>query len=289
MKQIQRILLVIILFINLFFISNCNQLDTIDYSPKNTPTEFLSKQHWMEVSLADSSFILSQPSSSIFVYFLSFLYLYVGYKFWRDLQNQKSRYWWAMGFFLTGVAAILAGTSYQALGYELKCTGREFCRWTTWWEINYEILQNAGMNGFLAAAAYTSARGRFRNILLGYAILNTIIYSGLVLYGAIVPIQFLVSFEFLELSCLPAVVFFLISSAYGYFTQKDKMNFHLLMTWILLVAVMIAYVISLESDITSFFWKQGVWFTENDVLHVGLIFWVYYIFKTLPSRVMDIK
>lgn len=242
----------------------------------------------MEISIGGLNFILSQPSSSFFVYFLSFFYIYLAFRFWKNRQDHKSRYWWAIGFFLTGIAAILAGTSYQALGYELKCEDREFCRWTTWWEIHYEILQNAGMNGFLIATAYTNTRGRFRGLLLGYAILNTILYTALVLYGAIVPIQFLISFEFLELSCLPAVVFFLISSAYGYYKNKDSMNLHLLITWFLLVLVMIAYIVSLELDITTALWIKGIWFTENDVLHVGLIFWVGYIMIYLPNRVVDL-
>ncbi|MCG9876017.1 MAG: hypothetical protein MH321_14670 [Leptospiraceae bacterium] len=283
----RKFLILPLLLLSIHLTANCKQLDTIQNTPKLTPTEFLSKQHSIQIPLGENGFVLSQPSSSFFVYFLSFLYLYVGYKFWVSIRSQKSRYFWAIGFFLTGIAAILAGTSYQALGYELKCSGREYCRWTTWWEINYEILQNAGMNGFLAAAAYTNAKGVFRKIVLGYAILNTFVYSSLVIYGAIIPIQFLISFEFLELSCLPAVVFFLASSAYGYFTKKDKMNFHLLITWILLVFVMFAYAVSLEIDLTSMLWTQGIWFTENDVLHVGLILWVYYVLKTLVLYIKD--
>jgi hypothetical protein len=283
----RKVFLYSILFFLIYFLVNCNNLDTIQNSPKLTGEDFLSSQHHWNISLGSKEFVLSQPSSSFFVYFLSFFYALVGYKFWVNIQSQKSRLWWAIGFFLTSIAAILAGTSYQALGYELKCSGREFCRWTTWWEINYEILQNAGMNGFLAATAYTNAKGIYRKILLGYSSLNTIFYTGLVLYGAIVPIQFLISFEFLELSCLPAVVLFLISSCYGYFKYKDKMNLHLFVTWVLLIFVMIAYVISLEMDITSMLWKKGIWFTENDVLHVGLIFWVAYILKTLPYYVKD--
>ncbi|MCZ8238297.1 MAG: hypothetical protein O9310_07650 [Leptospiraceae bacterium] len=285
--MIRKFLILPILLLSFHFIANCGQLDTIETPSKLTGAEFLAGQHHWLIPFGENGIVLSQPSSSFFVYFLSLFYLYVGYKFWVSIRSQKSRYFWAMGFFLTGIAAILAGTSYQALGYELKCTGRDFCLWTTWWEINYEILQNAGMNGFLAAAAYTNAKASLRKILLGYAILNTFVYSSLVIYGAIVPIQFLVSFEFLELSCLPAVIFFLFSSAYGYFTKKDKMNFHLLITWILLVFVMFAYAVSLEMNLTSLLWTKGIWFTENDVLHVGLILWVYYILKTLVTYVKD--
>ncbi|MCC5813113.1 MAG: hypothetical protein JJT78_00010 [Leptospira sp.] len=279
--------LILIPLFSIFLISNCNRLDTISYSPPITPAEFLAGQHWIEISLGEKGFILSQPSSSFFVYLLSLYYIYVGFKFWQNIQNQKSRFWWAVGFLLTGVAAILAGTSYQALGYELKCEGREFCRWTTWWEINYEILQNAGMNGFLIASAYTNMIGRIRTGIIGYAVINSFLYSGLVLYGAVVPIQFIISFEFLEISSLPAVLIFLGTSAHGYFKYKDSMNFHLLITWSLLILVMISYIVSLNYDIATALWKKGIWFTENDVLHVGLIFWVAYISKYLPNLIQD--
>ena len=52
------------------------------------------------------------------------------------------------------------------------------------------------MNGFLIATAYSNTTGKLRKILFGYAVINTIAYSIVVLYGALVPIQFLVSFEF---------------------------------------------------------------------------------------------
>jgi hypothetical protein len=148
-------------------------------------------------------------------------------------------------------------------------------------------LQNAGMNGFVAAAAFTNAKGLLRKIVLMYAVLNTAIYTGLVLYGAIVPIQFLISFEFLELSCLPALIFFISTSGFSYFKNKDKMNFHLCASWLILVVIMFAYVISLEMNLTSLLWAKGIWFTENDVLHVGLIFWVTYIIKFLPKYIFD--
>lgn len=284
MKNLKQ-LIAYIIFVLIF--QNCAKINEIGYSPNLTPEAFLSSHHWIDVSIGNATFVLSQPTSTFFVYLLSFFYLYVGYQFFKDQRNQKSRLYWAWGFFLTGIAAIFAGTSYQAFGYELKCRGRELCRWTTWWEINYEILQNAGMNGFLIAYAYSNAIGRLRKILISYSILNIIIYTGCVLYGAILPYQFFISFEFLELSCLPAVLYFLISSTVLYLKHKDLPSKYQLSTWILLVIVMIAYVVSLDFGITTFLWNQGIWFSENDVLHVALILWVYYIQSTLLKVVKD--
>jgi hypothetical protein len=285
MKNIKSILCFFLLFF--IWISNCQNLDKIPTSPNTTPEMFLLNQHWLKVDLGQTNFILSQPSSSFLVYFLGFFYLYLGFQFWKDRFNHKSKYWWAIGFYLTGFAAILAGTSYQALGYELKCSGREFCRWTTWWEINYEIFQNAGMNGFLIATAYSNTTGKLRKFLFSYAIFNAISYTVMVIFGAVFPIQFLVSFEFLELSCLPSILFFLWISIIGYFREKDRMNLYLRNTWILFLFVIIAYIVYMDFGVTNFLWSKGIWFTENDVLHVGLIFWVYYILINLTPFVTD--
>jgi hypothetical protein len=282
----------LIITFSLFFLlsmGNCQVLDTIGSDTAVSPETFLKGQHWIQVPLGKDGFIFSQPSSTFFVYFLSLFYIYAGFKFWTKRRTERSQYFWALGFFLTGVAALLAGTSYQALGYELKCSGRDLCRWTTWWEINYEILQNAGMNGFLIATAYTNASNHYRKLLVSYALLNTILYTILVLYGAFTGIQFLVSFEFLELSCLPSVLIFIFSSLSGYLRNKDTMNAHLLITWLLLIVVMIAYVVSLDFGITARLWSRGIWFSENDVLHVGLILWVYYIVLKLPRRIQDLQ
>jgi hypothetical protein len=269
------------------FFNNCQKLDTLTYLPTLRPEQFLAGHHWIHISFGSGSFILNQPSSTFFVYFLSGIYLIAAYVFWKVSSDQKSRWFWSLGFLFTGIAAILAGTSYQALGYELKCQAREFCRWTTWLEIHYEILQNVGMNGFLAAAAFTHAKKKGRTILLSYAVLNSVLYATLVLYGAITANRFLVSFEFLELSCLPSVLFFLISTITGYKQKHNLMNFHLQNTWLFLVIIIFAYAVYLKFGFTNLLWAKGIWFSENDVLHVGLILWVFYILKFLPKEVKD--
>lgn len=270
------------------FFASCNQLDTIEYSPKLTPEAFLSTQHWIKIQLGSLNFVLSQPSSSLIVYFVSFFTIYVGYKFLANTENQKSKFWWSMGLFLTGAGAVLAGTSYQAFGYELKCTGREFCRWTNWWEINYAFLSGLGMNAFLVACAHSNASGRFRKGIINYALLNSVIYSTLLFYGAFSPIQFLVSFEFLSLASTPSVFFFIWLYGKAYKQTNDKMNLYLRNTWIILIGVIVAYAVSLVLGITQILWAKGIWFTENDVLHVGMIYWVYYILVKLPDTVKDL-
>ena len=270
------------------FLASCNRLDTIEYSPKLTPEAFLSTQHWMKIQLGTLDFILSQPSSSIIVYFVSFFTIFIGYKFLTNTQNQKSRYWFGIGLFLTGFGAVLAGTSYQAFGFEIKCTGKEICTWTSWWEIFYAFFSGLGMNAFLVACAHSNASGSFRKGIINYAILNSVIYSALLFYGAFSPIQFLVSFEFLSLTSTPSVFFFIWIYGKSYKQTNDKMSLYLRNTWIILIGVIVLYAVSLVFGITQFLWAKGIWFTENDVLHVGMIYWNYYIWKKLPNEVKDL-
>ena len=127
--------------------------------------------------------------------------MFVGCKFLSSPQKNKAKWWWGLGLLLTGLGALFAGTSYQAFGYEIKCKGREFCNYTSWWEVIYMLLSVYGMNAFLVAASYTNAKGNFRKAIKGYAFINTIGYSVLLLYGALAPVRFFVSFE-MSCSCI---------------------------------------------------------------------------------------
>ena len=66
------------------------------------------------------------------------------------------------------------------------------------------------------------------------------------------------------------------------------MNLYLRNTWIILIGVILLYAVSMILGITQFLWAKGIWFTENDVLHVGMIYWNYYIWAKLPTEVKDL-
>lgn len=66
------------------------------------------------------------------------------------------------------------------------------------------------------------------------------------------------------------------------------MHLALLKTWAGFVAVIVAYVIALEMGITQKLWSRGIWFSENDVLHVGMILWILYVVIALPRKVEDL-
>lgn len=120
-------------------------------------------------NLLSDGFILNQPFSSLLVYLLAAMWIWAGWKFWATQNQQKSRFWWALTLFFGGIAALSAGTSYQACGQKLKCDGRELCIWTTWWEVAFMVLHMASLSSMLMAVAYSSTTARLQKGLLAYA------------------------------------------------------------------------------------------------------------------------
>lgn len=286
MQKLSKLILFFLL--TFLLLTGCRNLDNIEYSPKTSPETFLQNQHSIKIEAFDFSFILSQPTSTFIVYFVGLLTIYAGYSFLRNRKKVQSKLWWGIGLLLTGLGALFAGTSYQAFGYEIKCNGREFCTWTSWWEVIYMLLSVPGMNAFLVATSYTNTKDKFRKAIMIYAVINTIAYSIVLLYGAYTPVKLLVSFEFMSLISAPSVILLLVLHGTSYAKKKDKMNLLLLNTWLIFVAVGITYLVYLSTDLTSILWQRGIWLTENDVLHLGMICWIYYIFKKLPNTIIDL-
>ncbi len=268
-------------------LSGCGRLDAIDCSPKITPEAFLSSQPHLHVKLAAVDFILIQPSSTVIVYTAALLTMGAGRCFLRVRNNEQTRLWWGVGLLLSGFGALLAGTSYQAFGYEIKCAGRAFCAWTSWWEVGYLIFTAAGMNALLVAVACSCATATLRRTVSIYAAANAAVYAGVVLAGAFVPVRFLVSFEFLMLAAVPAVVLALVLTGRAFAERRDPASLALLGAWGGFVMVVAAHVLAQSLGITQKMLSRGIWFTENDVLHAGMILWVLYVAAALPKRIED--
>jgi len=265
----------------------CGRLDTIDYGPRVTPEAFLASQPHLHVRFFTADFILTQPSSTVIIYSAALLTMGVGLHFLRMRNGQWSRLWWGIGLLLSGFGALLAGTSYQAFGYEIKCIGREYCAWTSWWEVAYLLFTAAGMNAMLVAMACSCTTAMVRRIVSTYAVAGAAVYVGSVLAGALVPVRFLVSFEWLMLTAMPALVLALILTGRAFLMRRDAASRALLGAWAGLVMVMTAYLLAQSMEITQRLWSDGIWFTENDVLHTGLILWVLYVAAFLPGRMED--
>ena len=273
--------------ISLLLLSGCGRLDSIPYQPQQTPETWLASQPFVTLKLGSGDLILVQPSSTVLVYLLGIIAISVGLYVWRIRDNHRAREWWSIALLLWGLGALSAGTSYQAFSYEIKCAGREVCAWTSWWEVIYLMLSVASVDAMMAAGAYCCIEGKWRKGMPLYALAHVALYSVIVLVGALVPIKLLISFELLLVVAAPNILLLLGLNGWRYYKLKDPMDLALLGTWLWLGVTLCVYFIYLVLDVSQALWAQGVWFSENDVLHIGLILWMIYVGLVVAKRVVD--
>ena len=229
-----------------------------------------------------------EPTSSLLVYLLGLVAIVVGFYFLRIRDNHQSRLWWGIALLLWGIGALLGGTDYQALSYELKCAGKKVCSYISWVEIYYYLISIASINAMVIAVAYSSAGKVMARTLPAYAAMNTALYSALCLTGAFIPNRFLVSFDLIVLFTTPSYVVLFIINTTRYFKLREKLDLALMATWLSLGVVMATYYLYLGLGYPERLWERGIWFSENDVLHVGLILWMLYIGFAVAKNAKDL-
>ena len=277
MKRLLPLLLPLLL-------TSCGRLDSLLYEPTQTPETWLQIQPYAKIGQV----IFVQPSTSIIVYLLGLLTIGVGVYFLRIQNGQRSRQWWGIALLLWGLGALLAGTSYEAFSYDIKCAGRAACLWTSWWEIAYLLVTVWSVDAMLLAVAYSSAAGKLRKGLSTYALANAAVYTVLLLIGVYVPVKFLISFEFLLVVGFPGIFAFFLINGRRYRQFKQPLDKALLITWIWLGLTIIAYFAYYVSGNTAALWAKGIWFTENDILHIFLIIWMLYIAFAVAPKTQDL-
>jgi len=270
--------------------SGFSRLKSIRYSdPELTPANWCEAQPCVKIRIASRKIILTQPTSTFLVYFLGVLTIAAGLYFLKIRDSEISRLWWCISLLLWGAGALLAGTSYQAFGYEIKCAGRQSCAWTSWWEVVYLMFQQVSMDAMLVAVAYSCTEGSLRVILSVYALVSAVVYVILTLVGGIVPVKSLITFNLMVRVSTPILVLFFVLNGWRYYLLREPMDLALLGTWILLLLTSAAYCIYNDLNITQKLWArgEGIWFSQNDMLHICLILWVIYIATVVANRVKD--
>jgi hypothetical protein len=181
------------LSIVLLVLSACGRLESIPYSPEQTPESWLQIQPFVELNIGKFDFVLVQPRSTIFVYLLGIIAIGIGLYIFRIQRNHQSRKWWGIALVMWGLGALFAGTSYQAFSFEIKCAGKAICSWTSWWEIIYLILSVASIDAMLISGAYSSWKGKYRQVLVYFTLSEFTVYCVLVIIGILTLNEFLIS------------------------------------------------------------------------------------------------
>jgi len=112
------------------FFKRLKSIRSID--PELTPLNWNEHQPCSTIKIGSQAIFITQPSSSILVYSLGLFALVLGLYFLEIQAGEVSRFWWGVALLLWGIGALLAGTSYQAFGFQIKCVGQEACAWTSW-------------------------------------------------------------------------------------------------------------------------------------------------------------
>ncbi len=266
-------------------LAGCGRIDSLLTDPPVT------SEQWCEgmpcVDLFSSGVILDQPSSTAMVYLLGAMWLWAGFQFWKNREGQASKFWWSMAMLFGGVGALLAGTSYQAFGFELKCVGHQICTWTSWWEIVYMSFQVACFNAMLAAVAFSSTMGILRRVLLVYAAANFLAHGVILMVGLVSLDRFFLSYEMVGLLAKPMFVIFFLVNGYRFFKYRDPLDLVLLGSWVMLRVTNAVYYAYMSGGYTQVLWERGIWFNENNVLHVLVMLWVLYMGLVVAPKVRD--
>lgn len=262
------------------------RLAAIPFDPPTTPAAWCAARPCIDLG----GVIWNEPLGTALVYGLAALYVVAGVRIWRERGRERSRLAWAWALILGGVAAGAAGTSYQAFSYELKCAGRELCVWTSPFEVAYLVLQSASVGCMVAAVAWSCTRGALQRALVAYAALSVALHAGVTLLGVVTANPRLLSFELLLLFSLPALLVGLGLNGTRWLRRGSALDGALFGAWLWLVATNAIHFAYGAAGLTQRFWQEGrgFHFSENDVLHVGMIGWAFYVLRVVAPRVRDL-
>lgn len=241
--------------------------------PLMTPEKYLDERPFIELF---GSIIVIVPSSSVIVFALGIQIILLGMLLIKD--KQKS---WGLSLLFWGIGTILAGTSYQTLGYELKCSGQTHCLFTSWFELAYLFTTAISISLMAQAFANRFSRDKTKTYLNGYGRIALIVYTLILLLGALFENRIMISYELFTVFFMPLFVVFFVINILNYRHDKNKLDHAFIVLWLLFLGVNVAYYVYYFLGITSALYAEiGLWFSANDVLHVGLILWfAYFQFK----------
>lgn len=241
--------------------------------PKITPTEYLNLKPYIKIS--DIHVIV--PSSTIIVYLLGILILYISYDLYK-----RNLPLWSISMLFWGLSTILAGSSYQGFGYELKCAGKSYCQFTSFFETSYLFFTAISIS--LLGIAFSKLLYN-KTWLIIYSKIALVLYTILLLLGSILNSYWLVSYELFTVFFMPIFVILFIINIKEYRDKNLLVHLNFIKLWLLFLFINISYYLYYIPNLTDkLFVRTGIWFSANDVLHIGLIIWfVFFIKKVTPQ------
>ena len=126
-----------------------------------------------------------------------------------------------------------------------------------------------------------------RRHMVRYAATHCALYTLMVLVGAMLPVRVLISFEMLLAACAPSAILCVWINVQRYLETRSRLDQAMLGAWGWLALTIAAYYTYLVSGWTQRLWARGIWFSENDVLHIGLIAWMLYLMLVVAKLVTD--
>lgn len=247
-------------------------------TPSLTALEYLEMKPYINIG----NIIIIVPSSTIIVYALGIITIYIGVKLLKLEAAYKKQ--WGISLILWGIGTILAGTSYQGLGYELKCTGQTFCLFTSWFELSYLYMTALSITVMAYAVAKKSLKHKYLDTYLTIVNIGFIFYTLSLLLGTIFEIKLWITYEWFLIFFLLYFVSFFLMNYKSHQKNPNLLDKKLIMVWVLMMVINIVYFIYFYSGIPEVLYQNyGIWFSANDVLHVGLVYWMYTIYQTIKT------
>ncbi|MCX5775557.1 MAG: hypothetical protein NTV44_04260, partial [Firmicutes bacterium] len=202
--------------------------------PLMTPDEYLAVTP--HVTLFGGSLVWIVPSSTVIVYGLGILVLFLAYSLFKDRS-----YMWGASFLFWGLGTLLAGTSYQGLGYQLKCAGQTYCLFTSWFELSYLFITAISMALMAVAFSQTTFKKEKQQPLIRLGMAELGVYTILLVLGSILQNRFLISYELFTIFFMPMFVLFFILNIRSYHKQKSALHKQFIILWILFLVVNVGY------------------------------------------------
>lgn len=262
---------------------------TLLQEPNVTSETVLSDIPYWTIAIGSASFIIIFPSETIIVLILGIQIGLLGMFFLKKTQHAPS-FWWGIAMVLWGIGTLLAGASYQGLGYELKCEGQPYCLFTSWFELSYLYVTALSICSLAIGVAKSVLPKDKQRTLVYYGFMSSIMYTGVLITGTILEIRFLISYELFTLFFMPLFLIMFIYNIIYFKKHRDALNKSLIVAWVLFLFVNVSYYVYYFLGLTQMLYQShNIWFSANDVLHVALIFWMAYIWLKVKPLVHDVK